>query len=99
MHLFGAIFDCIWCVFNSSLRKAPKMNNLSIVETMKAPKQGPNALFSWLGAIMALAMHAGFASLEQGIVGKKNEVSALVKIVVDFSDGAAPEPRGGGGGI
>lgn len=38
-----------------------------------------------LGAIMVLAMHAGFAFLEVGTVRKKNQTNALVKIMVDFS--------------
>jgi Amt family ammonium transporter len=38
-----------------------------------------------LGAIMILAMHAGFAFLELGTVRKKNQVNALVKILVDFA--------------
>jgi len=42
-------------------------------------------LFVLLGAIMVLAMHAGFAFLEVGTVRKKNQVNALVKIMVDFS--------------
>ncbi|SNS36058.1 ammonium transporter [Noviherbaspirillum humi] len=33
---------------------------------------------------MILAMHAGFAFLELGTVRKKNQVNALVKILVDF---------------
>jgi Amt family ammonium transporter len=37
------------------------------------------------GAIMVLAMHAGFAFLELGTVRKKNQVNALVKILVDFA--------------
>jgi Amt family ammonium transporter len=48
-------------------------------------KQGSDALFLLLGAIMVLAMHAGFAFLELGTVRKKNQVNALVKILVDFS--------------
>ena len=52
---------------------------------MDAPKQGIDALFILLGAIMVLAMHAGFAFLELGTVRKKNQVNALVKILVDFS--------------
>ena len=44
-----------------------------------------DALFILLGAIMVLAMHAGFAFLELGTVRKKNQVNALVKIMVDFS--------------
>ena len=44
-----------------------------------------NVLFVLLGAIMVLAMHAGFAFLEVGTVRSKNQVNALVKIMVDFS--------------
>ena len=51
---------------------------------MDAHKQGADALFILLGAIMVLAMHAGFAFLELGTVRKKNQVNALVKILVDF---------------
>ena len=42
-------------------------------------------LFLLLGAVMVLAMHAGFAFLELGTVRKKNQVNALVKILVDFA--------------
>ena len=44
-----------------------------------------DALFILLGAIMVLAMHAGFAFLELGTVRRKNQVNALVKILADFS--------------
>jgi len=46
---------------------------------------GSDVLFILLGAIMVLAMHAGFAFLEVGTVRKKNQVNALVKIIVDFA--------------
>jgi len=52
---------------------------------MSALQQGANALFILLGAVMVLAMHAGFAFLELGTVRRKNQVNALVKILVDFS--------------
>ncbi len=52
---------------------------------MEALKQGSDVLFILLGAIMVLAMHAGFAFLELGTVRKKNQVNALVKIMVDFA--------------
>jgi ammonium transporter, Amt family len=52
------------------------------VDTLKF---GGDALFILLGAIMILAMHAGFAFLELGTVRKKNQVNALVKILVDFA--------------
>ena len=51
---------------------------------MTAPIQGADTLFILLGAIMVLAMHAGFAFLELGTVRRKNQVNALVKILVDF---------------
>ncbi len=46
---------------------------------------GSDVLFILLGGIMVLAMHSGFAFLELGTVRKKNQVNALVKILVDFS--------------
>ena len=52
---------------------------------MENLKSGSDALFILLGAIMVLAMHAGFAFLELGTVRKKNQVNALVKILVDFA--------------
>ena len=52
---------------------------------MEQLQQGSDALFILLGAIMVLAMHSGFAFLELGTVRKKNQVNALVKILVDFS--------------
>ena len=52
---------------------------------MDAMKTGTDTLFILLGAIMVLAMHAGFAFLELGTVRYKNQVNALVKILVDFA--------------
>ncbi|MDX8398949.1 MAG: ammonium transporter [Gallionellaceae bacterium] len=52
---------------------------------MEDLKVGSDALFILLGAIMVLAMHAGFAFLELGTVRKKNQVNALVKIITDFA--------------
>ena len=52
---------------------------------MEPLKQGSDTLFILLGAIMVLAMHSGFAFLELGTVRKKNQVNALVKILVDFA--------------
>jgi Amt family ammonium transporter len=52
---------------------------------METFKSGSDVLFILLGAIMVLAMHAGFAFLELGTVRKKNQVNALVKILTDFS--------------
>jgi Amt family ammonium transporter len=52
---------------------------------MEALKTSSDTLFILLGAIMVLAMHAGFAFLEVGTVRKKNQVNALMKILCDFS--------------
>ncbi len=52
---------------------------------MENIKPATDVLFILLGAIMVLAMHAGFAFLEVGTVRKKNQVNALVKIIVDFA--------------
>jgi len=51
---------------------------------METVQSSSNVLFILLGAIMVLAMHAGFAFLEVGTVRKKNQVNALVKILTDF---------------
>src|SRR5687767_10157751 len=52
---------------------------------METLKSGSDALFILLGAVMVLAMHAGFAFLELGTVRRKNQVNALVKILADFA--------------
>ncbi|HEX4985402.1 MAG TPA: ammonium transporter [Burkholderiales bacterium] len=52
---------------------------------MENLKTGSDALFILLGAVMVLAMHAGFAFLELGTVRRKNQVNALVKILADFA--------------
>ena len=54
-------------------------------ENMENLKVGTDALFLLLGAILVLAMHAGFAFLELGTVRRKNQVNALVKILIDFA--------------
>jgi len=52
---------------------------------METSYSGNDVLFILMGAIMVLAMHAGFAFLEVGTVRKKNQVNALVKIISDFA--------------
>lgn len=52
---------------------------------MEAVAQGADVFFVLLGAILVFAMHAGFAFLEVGTVRHKNQVNALVKILVDFA--------------
>ena len=52
---------------------------------MDVLKNGTDVFFILMGAIMVLAMHAGFAFLELGTVRQKNQVNALVKILTDFS--------------
>ncbi|GGB07441.1 ammonium transporter [Agarivorans gilvus] len=59
------------------------MENIS--EAIDVLSQSANTLFILLGAIMVLAMHAGFAFLEVGTVRHKNQVNALVKIITDFA--------------
>ena len=46
---------------------------------------GADVFFVLLGAILVFAMHSGFAFLEVGTVRHKNQVNALVKILVDFA--------------
>jgi Amt family ammonium transporter len=52
---------------------------------METINKSQDVLFLLLGAIMVLAMHSGFAFLELGTVRRKNQVNALVKILVDFA--------------
>ncbi len=52
---------------------------------MEQLQNGTDVLFLLAGAVMVLAMHAGFAFLEVGTVRAKNQVNALVKILTDFS--------------
>jgi ammonium transporter, Amt family len=47
--------------------------------------QSANTVFILAGAVMVLAMHAGFAFLEVGTVRHKNQVNALSKILSDFA--------------
>jgi len=46
---------------------------------------GADVFFILMGAILVFAMHSGFAFLEVGTVRHKNQVNALVKILVDFA--------------
>ena len=46
---------------------------------------GADVFFVLIGAILVFAMHGGFAFLEVGTVQHKNQVNALVKIMVDFA--------------
>jgi Amt family ammonium transporter len=48
-------------------------------------QQGADVFFLLMGAILVFAMHGGFAFLEVGTVRHKNQVNALVKILVDFA--------------
>jgi ammonium transporter, Amt family len=55
------------------------------MESPDALKAGTDVLFILIGAVMVLAMHAGFAFLEVGTVRAKNQVNALAKIMSDFA--------------
>ncbi|MEO6396210.1 MAG: ammonium transporter [Devosia sp.] len=46
---------------------------------------GLDVFFLLLGAILVFSMHGGFAFLEVGTVRGKNQVNAMVKIMVDFA--------------
>ena len=59
------------------------MENLSTA--VNSLVHGSNTLFILIGAVMVLAMHAGFAFLEVGTVRQKNQVNALSKILADFA--------------
>ncbi len=52
---------------------------------MEQVAQGADVFFLLMGAILVFAMHGGFAFLEVGTVRHKNQVNALVKIIVDFA--------------
>lgn len=52
---------------------------------MDTPSVGGDVFFVLVGAILVFAMHGGFAFLEVGTVRHKNQVNALVKILVDFA--------------
>lgn len=53
--------------------------------TLDALANSADVLFLLMGAILVFAMHGGFAFLEVGTVRHKNQVNALVKIMVDFA--------------
>jgi Amt family ammonium transporter len=57
---------------------------VDITSAVQTLTESANTLFILIGAIMVLAMHAGFAFLEVGTVRHKNQVNALVKIMTDF---------------
>ena len=52
---------------------------------MEQTLQGADVFFLLMGAILVFSMHGGFAFLEVGTVRHKNQVNALVKIIVDFA--------------
>jgi Amt family ammonium transporter len=52
---------------------------------MDGLQSGADVFFVLMGAIMVLAMHGGFAFLEVGTVRRKNQVNALIKIIVDLA--------------
>ncbi|MDZ7823906.1 MAG: ammonium transporter [Ahrensia sp.] len=52
---------------------------------MEQQNVGGDVFFVLMGAILVFAMHGGFAFLEVGTVRHKNQVNALVKILVDFA--------------
>lgn len=75
MNRFGAV--CLTAGLPTSME-----NLQSAVDTLV---HSSNTLFILIGAVMVLAMHAGFAFLEVGTVRQKNQVNALSKILSDFA--------------
>jgi Amt family ammonium transporter len=63
----------------------PEGGQKVIEENIKQLIQSLNVFYLLAGAVMILSMHAGFAFLEAGTVRKKNQVNALVKIVIDMA--------------
>jgi Amt family ammonium transporter len=74
--------DPLWCFFPTTVFSSQMEDINSAVETLI---HGANTLFILLGAVIVLAMHAGFAFLEVGTVRQKNQVNALSKIISDFA--------------
>jgi len=74
MNCFGALLGFQVCLHMENLQTA--------VDTLV---HSSNTLFILIGAVMVLAMHAGFAFLEVGTVRQKNQVNALSKILSDFA--------------
>ncbi len=56
-----------------------------MISTGPSVADGADVFFILMGAILVFAMHSGFAFLEVGTVRHKNQVNALVKILVDFA--------------
>lgn len=56
-----------------------------MVQVTTGAANGADIFFILMGAILVFAMHSGFAFLEVGTVRHKNQVNALVKILVDFA--------------
>ena len=54
-------------------------------QQLQQVQQGSDVFFLLMGAILVFMMHGGFAFLEVGSVRHKNQVNALVKIMVDFA--------------
>jgi ammonium transporter, Amt family len=65
------------------LTSGSKLNHMRFA--MESLQAGTDVLFILIGAVMVLAMHAGFAFLELGTVRAKNQVNALAKIMSDFA--------------
>jgi Amt family ammonium transporter len=63
----------------------PQREHVTGEATMETQPVGGDLFFVLVGAILVFAMHGGFAFLEVGTVRRKNQVNALVKILVDFA--------------
>ncbi len=73
------------CTTNPQQPRQRRSMHLGGDQNMETLLTGTDVLFVLMGAILVFAMHGGFAFLEVGTVRHKNQVNALVKIIVDFA--------------
>ncbi|MEQ1710276.1 MAG: hypothetical protein ABL908_02625, partial [Hyphomicrobium sp.] len=82
----GTILDRdAWGLGNPPHQKADAATTGNGARGMEQLQSGSDVFFLLMGAILVFAMHGGFAFLEVGTVRHKNQVNALVKIIVDFA--------------
>jgi len=72
---------CVWAILGLATFPAWANETPSVLDVAKTT----DTLFILLGAVMILAMHAGFAFLEMGSVRRKNQVNALNKIICEWA--------------
>jgi Amt family ammonium transporter len=78
-------FAYVPCEPHSIARCKGKMDMPDAQKALMELQSGADVLFLLVGAVLVLAMHAGFAFLQAGTVRHKNQVSALTTILVGFA--------------